>query len=137
MRVIQVLQFRDLVIAKHFMGTWFRDFNKNKKRKSHWISIFLLLIKVIVVKYLTETIISLLFFYSYVCIRFFFFLTAYQWSDYTYNFKQSSFRDFSAVYNTVLWIYMIVFTKTYSILYGEYYGAFFGKNFKELVKRKT
>ena len=41
------------------------------------------------------------------------------WSDYTYNFKQTSFRDFSAVYNTILWIYTIVFTKTYCILCGE------------------
>ena len=57
--------------------------------------------------------------------------------DYTYNFKQTSFRDFSAVYNTILWIYTIVFTKTYCVLCGEYYGVFFAKNFKELVKRKT
>ena len=29
------------------------------------------------------------------------------------------FRDFSAVYNTIVWIYTIVFTKTYRILCGE------------------
>ena len=33
----------------------FRNFSKNKKQNFHWISIFLLLINVIVIKYVTET----------------------------------------------------------------------------------
>ena len=64
-------------------------------------------------------------------------LTFNIWMDYKYNFKQTSFRDFSAVYSTILWIYTTVVTKPYCILCGEYYGVFFDKNFKELVKRKT
>ena len=35
----------------------FRNFSKNKKQNFHWISIFLLLINVIVIKYVTETLI--------------------------------------------------------------------------------
>ena len=35
----------------------FRNFSKNKKHNFHWISIFLLLINVIVIKYVTETLI--------------------------------------------------------------------------------
>ena len=46
--------------AKGFMSIQFRDFSTNKKRKSHWILIFLLLINVIVIKYVTETLILLL-----------------------------------------------------------------------------
>ena len=41
---------------KHFTGIWFRDFSINENQKSHWISIFLLLI---VIKHVTETLISL------------------------------------------------------------------------------
>ena len=51
--------FRDLVIVKSFTGIWFHDFSKNKKEKDHWMTIFLLLINVIVIKYVTETLISL------------------------------------------------------------------------------
>ena len=36
--------------AKHFTGIIFRNFTKNKKRKSYWISIFLLLINIVVIK---------------------------------------------------------------------------------------
>ena len=46
--------------VKHFTGIYFGDFNKNKKQKSHWISIFLLLINLIVIKHVTETLILLL-----------------------------------------------------------------------------
>ena len=35
----------------------FRNFSKNTKQNFHWISIFLLLINVIVIKYVTETLI--------------------------------------------------------------------------------
>ena len=46
--------------AKGFMSIQFRDSSTDKKRKSHWILIFLLLINVIVIKYVTETLILLL-----------------------------------------------------------------------------
>ena len=43
-----------------FAGIQFRNFNKNKKCKSQWVFIFLLLLNVIVIKYVKETLISLL-----------------------------------------------------------------------------
>ena len=57
------------MVAKHFKCIQFRNFIKKKKQKeetkSHWISIFLLLIKVTVIKYVTETLSSLL--YAEIC----------------------------------------------------------------------
>ena len=55
------ISFRDLVVKKHFTGIYFRNFSKYKRGKSFWISVFLLLINVIVIKYVTKTVVLLLY----------------------------------------------------------------------------